>query len=98
MYLFVADVLKHKTKIKSLERCPNRFFTLKRMPKDDSKRHSMLGELQKKIASLSISQGNDHTFSLAHARFKQVISEVEEILTNCVVGAVELNVSFHLQC
>ena len=102
MYLFVADVLKHKTilntKNKSLEMCPNRFFTLKRMPKDDSKRHSMLGELQKKIASLSISQGNDHTFSLAHARFKQVISELEEILTNCVVGAVELNVSFHLQC
>ena len=68
------------------------------MPKDDSKRHSMLGELQKKIATLSITQGNDATFGLAHARFKQVVAEVEEILRNCVVGAVELNVSFHLQC
>eukprot|EP00956_Cyclotella_meneghiniana_P014278 scaffold21335_cov88-Cyclotella_meneghiniana.AAC.1 len=62
---------------------------VKKAPKDDSKRHTMLGELQKTIAKRSISQGNDDTFKHAHARFKQVIAEVEEMLASLLTGPVE---------
>ena len=69
--------------------CPEKFYTVKKAPKDDSKRHTMLGELQKTIAKRSISQGNDDTFKHAHARFKQVIAEVEEMLASLLTGPVE---------